>query len=292
MLGVSLKAEAADGDHLHPYIGTKHTYTINGLHNGDAIDFYVTAKDVDNTSTLPDELESVGSENVELSVSTILSVSDSKASTEITWKKMPASGTAYHLWVKATSEGCSNYRYIVITPINYVVDFVVYALGNQDNLTGSFDNTSTCIKPESDKYNLSVQEEGVLVGAAKSENGSTPLYFKVVRKVYNMEGGNLDLNNAWKFDVTFSSTTASDFSYTNGSQTITAGINEKIIQASVSNFTNVASLEKALSMSISNAKDIDGNQDDDNSTSHTFDDKNVAKITVNGIPAIGGFIFE
>ncbi|MDA3881359.1 MAG: hypothetical protein PF436_13300 [Prolixibacteraceae bacterium] len=152
----------AQSSALNPYEGATHTYAWNGLAEGLNYSLYIT-DNADGSGLLEDattmEFDFLG--DTDGIVGT-----DNKAGTNIAWNNGAAMNT-YYLWVQATgSSGCSNYRYVEITP--QYPDFDLMA----ENVP--VDNTISC--PATDS------QDGFMAEADLYSAGATKLEFRVARQ--------------------------------------------------------------------------------------------------------------
>ncbi|MCL3782721.1 hypothetical protein EMN47_20230 [Prolixibacteraceae bacterium JC049] len=170
---------------LAPYEGSTFTYTIGGLTSGDQITFFIT-----HSTTVP--TTSAGSNYTVgsgVTLGTGAAVSGTSADIEITWGVGAAAevGTdgSYKLWVQVEDGGdggCSNYRYVEISPVANAIEFDVIALG-VGNATAPTDiatitdqeGLSSC--PDKFDFDYSTGADGTGSG----DDGDTYAYYKVTR---------------------------------------------------------------------------------------------------------------
>ena len=161
MLLASVLIAKAQSTVRSPYEGATHTYTWSGLAQGLEYNFYMTAN-ADGSGLYDDGL--TGEFDI-LNSSGTIGV-DGKASTEISWNA-GASSNIYYFWLQATTaEGCSNYRYVRITP----------QVNQFDLLSENVPVTNTVSCP------ATASEDGFNPNSDSYSAGSTVLQFKVSRE--------------------------------------------------------------------------------------------------------------
>jgi len=157
-LGLTANAQSTA---LNPYEGATHTYTWSGLAEGLDYDFYMTAN-ADGSGVLNDDLTG----EFEIFNKTGTVGANGKASTQIEWST-GASDHIYYFWLQATIPGgCSNYRYVEITPQTNLFDLL------SENVPVT--NTVSCP--------ATVTEYGFNPNTVSYNAGATVLQFKIKRE--------------------------------------------------------------------------------------------------------------
>ncbi|MFA9388600.1 MAG: hypothetical protein ACERKD_02250 [Prolixibacteraceae bacterium] len=286
---------AAAGDKWNPYSGSTHTYTIVAV-TGDTYDLFVT----DNSATAPTlttqavavtgnaDFSNVAANATNVALMT-QTVAANLISEEIVWDDDAASGD-YFLWVRTEStDGCSNWRYKKVTIINYIVDFVAYAYGENSAFTGgpTAGNTTAeeCQDPLAFTYDADAADDGDVV-----------MYFKVSRIPTNT----VDLS--WGFTAALSSSVPAAIasaSYTWGYTStatgegtdlssfsaLTLGENDVYIKVTIPAYT---AADFTATLTISAGADVNGKSDDEAANATVL----AANSAVNSffhLPAIGAF---
>lgn len=114
-----------------PYVGSKFTYTVDGLTKDNVFEFAVTSNTAD-LSTTGVAITSGGvftSSNILPATGVV--TDDKTASIDIVWNSGSVTNT-YRLWIKVkvnAAATCWNYEYMNVTPISNQLDFTVVALG-------------------------------------------------------------------------------------------------------------------------------------------------------------------
>lgn len=264
MLALSPKVQG-QSTALEPYEGSEHSYGWNGLHNGDSYAFYFTA-DTEGATLLNDNDVS----EFNFITSTTGTVANNKASVSIAWD-YGAAANIYYLWIEVSAtSGCSNYRYVRVTPKVNSFDLL------SENVP--VENTVSCPAVSSaDGFNPLVAEHDV---------GTTTLQFKIRR-----EGGNrnwsfepkLSINPDWNVDVAILSlASASAGNLTadaSGLYTVPGIDNEVLVTVVVKNY---AGTEQIVSLEVTRQIEDKTNLGDSNSEN----DKVTHRITV--MPVIDG----
>lgn len=96
-----------------PYEGAIHSYNWSGLVQGDSYNFYLTAS-ADGSGVYDDDM-TAEFDFLDNTFGTV--AADGKASVNVQWNNGAALHT-YYFWIEVTggSSGCSNYRYVEVTP--------------------------------------------------------------------------------------------------------------------------------------------------------------------------------
>lgn len=276
---VAGKAMAQGNTASTPFVGSKFTYTVNGLFNTDTYQFVVTA----NTNTAP-ALTSVAGTVYSFDVATngTGTVSGGEASVEITWNT-PGS---YNLWLQVTkpSTTCSNYRYVPITvQPDYTMTLAILALGKDEGAAGVTGNGNTSVESE-----CSTPEANYLyTPQANNNGGNTVVYYKVTRTT-----AAAGVDNAWTFTPTCDNitgapvtqafdyklgTTGTYGAWASGAIAVPSGTNEIYVRVTRAN--DIAS---------DNLIRFDGSGADTN-TNKTSDPA-AATQTIERLPSIGTFV--
>jgi len=188
------------GTNKLPWVGVDKTYTVTGLTDADTYAFYVTSTSV----TLPtsaNDIDAAGNTYAFVSGQSG-TVASAQAVMHIIWK----STTTYRLWIETSRAGCSNYRYVTVTPEN-AIDFSITGIGSgldtYDASAAGDDGGNICAVP----YNTNYDQEG-----GSYNSGSTYVYFKVFRT------NGITANN-WSFTLAMSlnaiNLTSSDIQFSN-----------------------------------------------------------------------------
>jgi hypothetical protein len=287
-----------------PYIGSKHTYTVAGTFSGDNINFYVTLESVDNPTA---NTQAVGVANAEITGGHATYAYRSFTSTgddiniEIEWKIKLAAAAPYRLWVQATDGTCSNYRHMVILPVDYVVDFVVYAFGYNDDFT----DTPAAGATKNECWPLLANTEVTEATPSLTETATTTIYYRVSRVAYDISSGSAVLDNAitndWTFVPSFTGETYANMTINYGFTTAPATLwsdGDGAIEPLVANGNNVyfavtipldQTANRPIALAIASAADVNGKADDNATTASTLDAANSATNNVNRLPSIGAF---
>lgn len=180
--GFSLTANAQSSA-LHPFDGATHTYLWDGLQSGVDYEFYLTA-DASGSVVLDDGLNAqfdfLGNRTGKVGAG------EFTASVPIRWN-IGASVSTYYLWFKVTAPGgCSNFRYVGISP----------QLNRFDLLSENIpvDNTMSCpavaltdgFNPLAASYDAGTTTLKFIV---RRENGTYDWFFEPVLEVdpaYNL----------------------------------------------------------------------------------------------------------
>ncbi|MFA9388599.1 MAG: hypothetical protein ACERKD_02245 [Prolixibacteraceae bacterium] len=159
LLAFGLTANAQSSA-LNPYEGATHTYAWSGVTQGLNYDFYITAN-ADGSGMYNDDLTG----EFDILNATGVVGADGKAATGISWNT-GAAANVYYMWLEVTStSGCSNYRYVRVTPQTNQFDLL------SENVPVT--NTISCPATAS--------EDGFNPGSDTYAAGSTVLQFKVTR---------------------------------------------------------------------------------------------------------------
>ena len=239
LLALGLTANAQSSA-LHPYEGATHTYLWGGLAQGLDYNFYITAN-ADGSNLLNDDLtgEFEFINNDETGTVGV----DGKASTQIAWYN-GASLNIYYVWLQVTSptSGCSNYRYVEVSPQANQFDLLSENVPVDNTISCPAANTADGFNPDAGSY------------AA----GYTTLQFKVSRengtdnKLTALAGDTYD----WSFIPQL--VVDPDLGLTNVIITI-EGANSGVVLADASNRYTINGLddEVTVTVSIENAPGYD-----------------------------------
>jgi len=190
---------------LAPIIGNSYQYEATGLKSGvgDDVYFYVTAAavtdDPASSSIAKDALST--SDNIWWTDDPV-SITDLAATTaaiNITWKTN-SNNVPYKLWIVVLDgvSGCSNYRFLPITPILFDISIAVVGLGT-DALNGDFADIATNTLIGNDDCIPTNKRIGAEWDATATTpaDGSFYLYFRI-----KLESPTTP-ESAWKFTPSF-----------------------------------------------------------------------------------------
>jgi len=225
MLALVIVAGSAFGapSKQNPLIGTTYTYTWKTVNTGSSgtVSYAVTLGDATNPSTpLTD--------GAEFSVTTPMSFTapTSDAVISIKWNASAlVTSTSYKLWlIASTSDGCSNYRNVTITP---AIDFTLEALGlrakalDPTTLNATLGNAAN----NAECQILSVRDDAVLASDGSTSDGYVYLVFRA-KQTFNF-------NKAW--DATLSPSTGNVENW-NGTSWVSGGAVTSIVTNTVQYF--------------------------------------------------------
>jgi hypothetical protein len=305
---VAGKAMAANTKYT-PFIGSKFTYQVSSTTNLDEVNFYVT---LDNVSNPTGSGQAVGVASAVITSGDLVRAYRAFVSTgaaisvEVEWKAMPSSGTTYLLWVQAKApgaSGCSNWRHMVITPLDYVVDFVVTAYGRDATFNGGVPLTAGAT--DIDECWPVLSDTEVDAGnTTLTETATTKLYFSVTRQAYNTPSApvaDATITNAWEFipTLTGEASTTVKFGFTtatveanngaSGTKVELTDAQGNIVYFSVEIPLNQIA-DRTIAMGIgATALDVNGKTDDNGTTASTLAAANSASVDVSRLPQIGAF---
>lgn len=295
-----------------PFIGSKFTYQVSSTTNLDQVNFYVTLDNVSNptasTQAVAIASAQITSGDATNAYKAVVS-NGSAISVEVEWKAMPSTGTTYLLWVQAKAPsglGCSNWRHMVITPLDYVVDFVVTAYGRDATFNGGTPLAAGATDIDECWPVLSDTEVDA-VTKSLPETATTKLYFTVTRQAYNTPSNpvaDATISNAWEFIPTLTGEAITTVKYGFTTATVDANNGASGTKVNVTDAQgNVVYIsveipinqlaDRTVAMGIgATGLDVNGKADDDDITtagSGTLAAANSSSVDVARLPQIGNF---